>query len=212
MRAISIVEAVPELANNTILVNGVAKTYAMTGWRIGWFIGPADLVKGAANLQSHMTSNINNIAQIAAAAALDGPQEPIEEMRQAFDRRRGLIVEALNKVPGFHCPTPEGAFYAYVDVTAALGREIRGVTPTTSSSSSQTSSFPRLRSPRCPVKHSARQATCASATRWATTPSSRVFAASRPCSPNSARLATPESHNAVWPGRFRPGQTALWRG
>lgn len=132
VRAISIVEAVPELANNTILVNGVAKTYAMTGWRIGWFIGPADLVKGAANLQSHMTSNINNIAQIAAAAALDGPQEPIEEMRLAFERRRGLIIEELNKVPGFHCPMPEGAFYAYVDVTAALGREIRGVTPTTS--------------------------------------------------------------------------------
>ena len=132
VRAVSIVEAVPELANNTILVNGVAKTFAMTGWRIGWLIGPADLVKGAANLQSHMTSNINNIAQIAAAAALDGPQEPVEEMRQAFDRRRTLIIDELNQVPGFHCPTPEGAFYAYVDVSGALGREIRGVTPTTS--------------------------------------------------------------------------------
>jgi aspartate aminotransferase len=132
VRAVSIVEAVPELAGNTILVNGVAKTFAMTGWRIGWLIGPADLVKGAANLQSHMTSNINNIAQVAAAAALDGPQEPVEEMRLAFDRRRKLIVEELNKVPGFHCPMPEGAFYAYVDVTGALGREIRGVTPTTS--------------------------------------------------------------------------------
>ena len=132
VRAVSIVEAVPALANNTILVNGVAKTFAMTGWRIGWLAGPADLIKGAANLQSHMTSNINNVAQIAAAAALDGPQEPIEEMRLAFDRRRKLIVEELNKVPGFHCPTPEGAFYAYVDVTAALGREIAGVTPTSS--------------------------------------------------------------------------------
>ncbi|MFC5337619.1 pyridoxal phosphate-dependent aminotransferase [Leucobacter denitrificans] len=132
VRALSIVEAVPELANNTILVNGVAKTYAMTGWRIGWLIAPADIVKGVANLQSHMTSNINNIAQIAAAAALDGPQEPVEEFRQAFDRRRSLIVAELNKVPGFNCPTPEGAFYAYVDVTGALGREIHGVTPTTS--------------------------------------------------------------------------------
>ena len=132
VRAVSIVEAVPALAENTILVNGVAKTFAMTGWRIGWLAGPADLIKGAANLQSHMTSNINNVAQIAAAAALDGPQEPIEEMRLAFDRRRKLIVEELNKVPGFHCPTPEGAFYAYVDVTAALGREIAGTTPTTS--------------------------------------------------------------------------------
>ncbi|MGO3148273.1 MAG: pyridoxal phosphate-dependent aminotransferase [Leucobacter sp.] len=132
VRAVSIVEAVPELANNTILVNGVAKTYAMTGWRIGWLIGPADLVKGVANLQSHMTSNINNVAQIAAAEALDGTQEPVEEFRKAFDRRRGLIVAELNQVPGFNCPTPEGAFYAYVDVTGALNQEIRGVTPTTS--------------------------------------------------------------------------------
>src|SRR5690606_6930362 len=132
VKAVSIVEAVPELQNNTILVNGVAKTFAMTGWRIGWLIAPADLAKGAANLQSHMTSNINNIAQLAAAAALDGPMEPIEEMRLAFDRRRKLIVEELSKVPGFVCPTPSGAFYAYVDVQGALGREIRGVTPTTS--------------------------------------------------------------------------------
>ncbi|MHA3724132.1 pyridoxal phosphate-dependent aminotransferase [Leucobacter sp. HY1910] len=132
VRAVSIVEAVPALAENTILVNGVAKTFAMTGWRIGWLAGPADLIKGAANLQSHMTSNINNVAQIAAAAALDGDQAPIEEMRLAFDRRRKLIVEELNKVPGFHCPTPEGAFYAYVDVTAALGKEIAGTTPTSS--------------------------------------------------------------------------------
>lgn len=132
VRAVSIVEAVPALADNTILVNGVAKTFAMTGWRIGWLVGPADIVKGAANLQSHMTSNINNVAQIAAAAALDGPQQPVEEMRLAFDRRRKLIVAELNKVPGFHCPMPEGAFYAYADVREALGREIRGVTPTTS--------------------------------------------------------------------------------
>jgi len=132
VRAVSIVEAVPALTDRTILVNGVAKTYAMTGWRLGWIIAPADIIKGASNLQSHLCSNVNNIAQLAAAAALNGPQEPVEEMRLAFDRRRKLIVEELNKVPGFHCPTPEGAFYAYVDVTAALGREIRGVTPTTS--------------------------------------------------------------------------------
>lgn len=132
VKAVSIVEAVPALTDRTLLVNGVAKTYAMTGWRIGWMLGPADIMKGAANLQSHLCSNVNNIAQLAAAAALNGPQEPVEEMRLAFDRRRTLIVEELNKVPGFHCPTPEGAFYAYVDVTAALGREIRGVTPTTS--------------------------------------------------------------------------------
>lgn len=132
VRALSIVEAVPALAERAILVNGVAKTYAMTGWRLGWMLGPADIMKGAANLQSHLCSNVNNIAQIAAVAALTGPQEPVEAMRVAFDRRRMLMVDALNQVPGFHCPTPEGAFYAYVDVTGALGREIRGVTPTTS--------------------------------------------------------------------------------
>ena len=132
VRAVSIVEAVPALRDRTILVNGVAKTYAMTGWRLGWMIAPADITKGAANLQSHLCSNVNNIAQLAAVAALTGPQEPVEAMRVAFDRRRRLIVDELNQVPGFHCPTPEGAFYAYVDVTGALGREIRGVTPTTS--------------------------------------------------------------------------------
>lgn len=132
VRAVSIVEAVPALTDRTILVNGVAKTYAMTGWRLGWMMGPADIIKGASNLQSHLCSNVNNIAQLAAAAALNGPQEPVEEMRLAFDRRRKLIVDELNKVPGFHCPTPEGAFYAYVDVREALGREIRGVTPSTS--------------------------------------------------------------------------------
>ncbi len=131
-RAQSIVEAVPALAERTILVNGVAKSYAMTGWRLGWMVGPSDVMKGAANLQSHLTSNVNNVAQRGAIAALNGPQEPIDQMRLAFDRRRKLIVSELNKVPGFHCPTPEGAFYAYVDVTAALGREIAGVTPTTS--------------------------------------------------------------------------------
>ncbi|UOQ57636.1 pyridoxal phosphate-dependent aminotransferase [Leucobacter allii] len=132
LRATSIVEAVPALQDRAILVNGVAKSYAMTGWRLGWMVGPADIIKGAANLQSHLTSNINNIAQRAAIAALTGPTEPIEEMRLAFDRRRQVIVEELGKVPGFVCPTPEGAFYAYVDVTGALGKSYRGVTPTTS--------------------------------------------------------------------------------
>lgn len=126
VRAISIVEAVPALADRTILVNGVAKSYAMTGWRLGWMIGPADIITGAANLQSHLTSNVNNIAQRAAIAALTGPQEPVEEMRQAFDRRRRAIVEALDTVPGFRCPTPEGAFYAYVDVRELLGRDLQG--------------------------------------------------------------------------------------
>jgi aspartate aminotransferase len=131
-RAVSIVEAVPALADTTILVNGVAKTYAMTGWRLGWMVAPADVIKAAGNLQSHLTSNVSNISQRAAIAALDGPQEPIEEMRRAFDRRRRVIVRELNAIDGVDCPTPVGAFYVYPDVTGLLGREWGGVTPTTS--------------------------------------------------------------------------------
>ncbi|KZE88830.1 Aspartate aminotransferase [Agromyces sp. NDB4Y10] len=131
-RAVSIVEAVPELADRTVLVNGVAKTYAMTGWRLGWMVGPADVMKGAANLQSHLTSNVSNISQRAAIAALTGPQEPVERMRQAFDRRRRLIVAELSKIDGMAVPVPQGAFYVYPDVTGLLGREWDGVTPTTS--------------------------------------------------------------------------------
>lgn len=131
-RAVSIVEAVPGLADQTILVNGVAKTYAMTGWRVGWMVGPADVIKGAANLQSHLTSNVSNISQRAAIAALTGPQEPVERMRQAFDRRRRLIVDELSKIDGMSVPVPQGAFYVYPDVTGLLGRDWGGVTPTTS--------------------------------------------------------------------------------
>jgi len=131
-RALSIVEAVPGLAEQAILVNGVAKTYAMTGWRLGWMVGPADVIKGAANLQSHLTSNVSNISQRAAIAALTGPQEPVEQMRRAFDRRRRTIVAELSKIEGLRVPVPEGAFYVYPDVTGLLGREWGGVTPTSS--------------------------------------------------------------------------------
>ena len=131
-RAVSIVEAVPEAAAQTILVNGVAKTYAMTGWRLGWMVGPKDAIKIAGNLQSHLCSNVNNIAQRAALAALSGPQDEVEQMRQAFDRRRKLIVAELSKIDGVAVPTPLGAFYAYPDVRGLLGREWAGVTPTTS--------------------------------------------------------------------------------
>ena len=131
MRATSVVEAVPEAAAQTILVNGVAKTYAMTGWRVGWMIGPKDAIKIAGNLQSHLCSNVNNVAQRAALAALTGPQTEAENMRTAFDRRRGLIVDELKKIEGVNVPTPLGAFYAYPDVTALLGREWAGTTPTT---------------------------------------------------------------------------------
>ncbi|QHC57918.1 pyridoxal phosphate-dependent aminotransferase [Rathayibacter sp. VKM Ac-2760] len=131
-RATSIVEAVPALRDRTILVNGVAKTYAMTGWRVGWMVGPADAIKGASNLQSHLSSNVSNISQRAAIAALTGPQEPAEKMRLAFDRRRRAIVAALNDIDGVDCPTPGGAFYVYPDVRGLLNREWAGVTPTTS--------------------------------------------------------------------------------
>ncbi|MBM7503366.1 pyridoxal phosphate-dependent aminotransferase [Agromyces aurantiacus] len=131
-RALSIVEAVPGLADQAILVNGVAKTYAMTGWRLGWMVGPADVMKGAANLQSHLTSNVSNISQRAAIAALTGPQDAVEEMRRAFDRRRRTIVAELSKIEGLTVPVPQGAFYVYPDVSGLLGREWGGVTPTTS--------------------------------------------------------------------------------
>jgi aspartate aminotransferase len=127
VKATSIVEAVPALAEQTVLVNGVAKSFAMTGWRVGWMVGPEDVIKGAANLQSHLTSNVNNIAQRAALAALTGPSEPIEEFRVAFDRRRKLMVDELSKITGFEVPTPQGAFYVYADVTGVLGKEYDGV-------------------------------------------------------------------------------------
>jgi aspartate aminotransferase len=132
MKAVSIVDAVPALQDRAILVNGVAKTYAMTGWRLGWMVGPADAIKAAANLQSHLSSNVSNISQRAALAALTGPQECVTEMKEAFDRRRKLIVEELRKIPGMEVPMPEGAFYVYVDVTGLLNQEWDGVTPTNS--------------------------------------------------------------------------------
>ncbi|WP_291051163.1 pyridoxal phosphate-dependent aminotransferase [Herbiconiux sp.] len=132
LRAVSIVEAVPALADRTLLLNGVAKTYAMTGWRVGWMVGPLDAIKAASNLQSHMTSNVSNISQRAAIEALTGPQDTVEVMRSTYDRRRKQIVEALNTIDGVHTPLPEGAFYVYPDVTGLLGRSWGGVTPTTS--------------------------------------------------------------------------------
>ncbi|MFI8596371.1 pyridoxal phosphate-dependent aminotransferase [Rothia koreensis] len=124
----SIATAAPELRENVIILNGVAKTYAMTGWRVGWLIGPADVVKAASNLQSHLSSNVNNIAQRAALAAVTQPMDAVDEMRAAFDRRRRAIVEGLNAIDGITCPTPQGAFYAYPDVTGLLGSNIAGRT------------------------------------------------------------------------------------
>lgn len=123
---------VPGLADRTIIVNGVAKTYAMTGWRVGWMIGPKDVIKAATNLQSHLSSNVSNISQRAAIAALTGDLSAVHAMGKAFDRRRKLIVRLLNEIPGFTCPTPQGAFYVYPSVKGVLGKTIRGKTPQTS--------------------------------------------------------------------------------
>ncbi|WP_026116176.1 pyridoxal phosphate-dependent aminotransferase [Nocardiopsis valliformis] len=123
---------VPEIADRTVIVNGVAKTYAMTGWRVGWIIGPKDIIKAASNLQSHATSNVANVSQAAALAAVSGDLTAVEEMKKAFDRRRQTIVRMLNEIDGVVCPVPEGAFYAYPSVKGVLGKKIRGKTPQTS--------------------------------------------------------------------------------
>ena len=123
---------VPEMADQTIIINGVAKTYAMTGWRVGWMIGPKDVIKAATNLQSHLSSNVSNVSQRAAIAAVTGDLTAVHEMGVAFNRRRKLIVDLLNKIPGVTCPTPTGAFYVYPSVKGVLGKEIRGKRPQTS--------------------------------------------------------------------------------
>lgn len=121
-----ILAVVPELQNQTIIVNGVAKTYAMTGWRVGWMHGPADVMKKVANFQSHITSNVNNVAQRAAIAALTGDQGVVEEMKAAFDRRRRTLVSMLREIDGFEVPEPTGAFYVFPNVTKVLGKEVNG--------------------------------------------------------------------------------------
>ena len=128
----SICVAVPALADRTIIINGVAKTYAMTGWRVGWMIGPKDVIKAATNLQSHLSSNVSNISQRAAITALTGDLSAVHKMGEAFDRRRKLIVKLLNEIPGVSCPNPTGAFYVYPSVKGVLGKEIRGKRPKTS--------------------------------------------------------------------------------
>jgi aspartate aminotransferase len=125
-KAYSITEVVPAMKDLTIMVNGVAKSYAMTGWRLGWMAGPLDAMKAAANLQSHLSSNVNNIAQRAAIAALTGPQAEVKAMVEAFDRRRHLAVAELAKINGWLAPMPEGAFYVYSDVRGLLGKSWGG--------------------------------------------------------------------------------------
>lgn len=123
-----VVKLVPELANQTIVLNGVAKTYAMTGWRVGWMIGPSDVIKAATNFQSHLTSNVANVSQRAALAAVSGDLSAVDGMRTAFDRRRRLIVDLLSQIEGLEVPVPKGAFYVYPSVEGLIGRSLRGTT------------------------------------------------------------------------------------
>ncbi|NHZ70337.1 MAG: aminotransferase class I/II-fold pyridoxal phosphate-dependent enzyme [Proteobacteria bacterium] len=122
---------VPELADRCVVVNGVAKTYAMTGWRVGWMIGPEVVSKGATRIQSHLSSNVNNIAQLAALEAVTGSLDAVADMREAFDRRRKKMFSLLNTIDGVTCVEPQGAFYAFPNMTGLLGRTIRGETATT---------------------------------------------------------------------------------
>ncbi|NMM95037.1 pyridoxal phosphate-dependent aminotransferase [Bifidobacterium oedipodis] len=127
---------VPEVRNQLIVLNGVAKTYAMPGWRVGWLVGPVEVAKAASKLQGHMTSNVANVSQRAALAAVSGPLDEVHEMRRAFDARRRAIVAALNDIEGVVCPTPTGAFYAFADITALLGKPL-GPNGTVSDTSSE---------------------------------------------------------------------------
>ena len=126
----SIVARVPELAERAVVINGVSKTFSMTGWRVGWMVGPTDVITAATNLQSHATSNVDNVAQAAALAGLTGPMDSAEEMRLAFDRRRQRIVGLLCAIPGVSCVEPHGAFYAFPSFEGALGRELGPRRPT----------------------------------------------------------------------------------
>jgi len=121
----------PEAAGRTLVLNGVAKTYAMTGWRVGWMVGPKDVVSAATRIQSHLSSNVANISQRAALAAVEGPLDAVAEMRSAFDRRRKTMVAMLRRVPGVVCPEPEGAFYTFPDLSALLDRDLNGRTAST---------------------------------------------------------------------------------
>ncbi|MGA1638648.1 MAG: pyridoxal phosphate-dependent aminotransferase, partial [Ilumatobacteraceae bacterium] len=119
---------VPEIADRCVIVNGVAKTYAMTGWRVGWMIGPTDVMKAAINFQSHTTSNVSNVAQYAALAALTGGLDDVARMRAAFERRGTLMHDMLTQIPGVTCMKPQGAFYCFPNFSGLLHRNIGGVT------------------------------------------------------------------------------------
>jgi aspartate/methionine/tyrosine aminotransferase len=128
----SIPAVVPELLDQTVIINGVAKTYAMTGWRVGWMIGPSDILQAATNFQSHATSNISNVSQRAALAAVSGGLEDVSRMREAYTRRGALMHRLLTAIPGVSCLEPQGAFYCFPNVSGLLGRSYGGATPRTS--------------------------------------------------------------------------------
>ena len=170
---------VPELADTCIVVNGVAKTYAMTGWRVGWMIGPTDVIAAATNLQSHATSNVANVAQRAALAAVSGDLEAVAEMRAAFERRGAdHAPDAQRASPASPASSPQGAFYCFPSFEGVLGREIGGRHASTTRSSWPTSSSTRPRWPSCPARPSAARATRACRSPWATTTWSRASTAS----------------------------------
>ena len=123
---------VPELAETCVIVNGVAKTYAMTGWRVGWMIGPKDVMKAAINFQSHTTSNVSNVAQVAALEAVSGDLSAVAMMRESFERRGTLMHKMLSVIPGITCMEPQGAFYCFPSVKGLLGQNIGGQTATNS--------------------------------------------------------------------------------
>ena len=127
-RHVSMPVVVPEMRERCVVVNGVAKTYAMTGWRVGWSIAPKPLTAGMARLMSHATSNVSNVAQAAALAAVTGPMDVVETMRATYDRRRKIAFERLNAIDGVSCPLPEGAFYAFPSVAGLFGRQLGGRT------------------------------------------------------------------------------------
>ena len=129
-------QVVPEVRDQLLVLNGVAKTYAMTGWRVGWLVAPEPVAKAAAKLQGHMTSNVANVSQRAAIAAVGGDLDAVYAMREAFDVRRKAIVAALNAIDGVHCPTPTGAFYAFADVSGLLNRPL-GVNGSVAASSAE---------------------------------------------------------------------------
>ena len=174
-------QVVPEVRDQLIVLNGVAKTYAMTGWRVGWLVAPEPVAKAAAKLQGHMTSNVANVPQRAAIAAVGGDLDAVYAMREAFDVRRKAIVTALNAIDGVHCPTPTGAFYAFADVSGLLNRPL-GANGSVATSSAELAAMllDEAHVAAVPGEAFGAPATCASPTRWRTTSWPKACAGSRP--------------------------------